>query len=32
MPDGSRVLINFSNGKKKVEGIEVPKNGARILP
>ncbi len=32
MPDGTRVLLNFSIGKKTVEGINVPKNGARILP
>jgi hypothetical protein len=32
MPDGTRVLMNFGNGKKTVEGITVPKNGARILP
>jgi hypothetical protein len=32
MPDGTRVLMNFGNGKKTVEGVEVPKNGARILP
>lgn len=32
MPDGTRVLLNFGNGKKTVEGITVPKNGARILP
>lgn len=32
MPDGTRVLMNFSNGKMTVEGIEIPKNGARVLP
>jgi hypothetical protein len=32
MPDGTRVFMNFGNGKKAVEGITVPKNGARILP
>ncbi len=32
MPDGTRVLLNFGNGKKAVEGIEIPKNAARILP
>lgn len=32
MPDGTRVFMNFGNGKKTVEGVTVPKNGARVLP
>jgi hypothetical protein len=32
MPDGTRILLNFGNGKKTIEGIEIPKNGARVLP
>jgi hypothetical protein len=32
MPDGTRVLMNFGNDKKTVEGVLVPKNAARALP
>jgi hypothetical protein len=32
MPDGTRVLMNFGNDKKTVEGVLVPKNAARVLP